>query len=49
MNTQSTIQVENIKCGGYGNSISAKLKDQKGVNGVSIDLEQGLITLDSGY
>jgi copper chaperone len=45
MITKSIIQVEKIKCGGCGNSISTKLLSQKGVNDVKVDIESGTIKL----
>ena len=47
MITKSIIQVEKIKCGGCGNSISTKLLSQKGVNDVKVDVENGTVTFDS--
>lgn len=46
MKTKSIIHVENIKCGGCGNSITNRLMEQHGVNEVEVDLEEGAIKLD---
>ncbi len=41
------IEVENIKCGGCANSINQKLLQVEGIEGVSVDVESGRITLST--
>jgi copper chaperone len=40
------IQVDNIKCGGCANTIRTKLEEAFQA-GVSVDIENGLVTIDS--
>jgi copper chaperone CopZ len=37
-------QVENIKCGGCANSIKNGLMKMEGVEGISIDIEKGVVS-----
>jgi len=46
MNTLK-IKVENIKCGGCANSISNKLKGNNPNIQVDIDIEQGIVAINS--
>ncbi len=41
------IKVENIKCGGCVNSIHKKLVGLDQVDDVSVDIENGLVTIES--
>lgn len=41
------IQVENIKCGGCAGSIEKKLLALSGVSQVDINIEQGLVAVES--
>ena len=43
---KTSIQIENIKCGGCVNSIRRTLASLNGVFGVSIDIESGEVTID---
>ncbi len=40
------IIVENIKCGGCANTITTKLKELEGVNDVSVNIEEGKVSID---
>jgi len=44
---QISIQVENIKCGGCANSIIGKLKDDQRIQDVLVDIENGIVTLET--
>ncbi len=41
------IQVENIKCGGCASSIQKGLLAEPGVSSVEIDIEQGVVKIDT--
>jgi copper chaperone len=41
------IKVENIKCGGCAHSIKTGLMKMQGVEGVYVDVDQGIIRLES--
>lgn len=41
------IQVENIKCGGCASSIQKGLLAEQGVANVEIDIEKGMVKIDS--
>ena len=41
------IEVENIKCGGCANTIMNKLNKLDGVEQVSVDIEQGRVSVDA--
>lgn len=41
-----SIQVDNIKCGGCANTIRKRVGQVPGVNGVSVDIEQGIVQVD---
>lgn len=41
------IQVENIKCGGCAGSIKKNLMADSRVTGVEIDIEQGIVNIES--
>ena len=41
------VSVENIKCGGCSNSIVKGLQKLDGVVSVSVDVEQGRVTIDA--
>ena len=41
------IDVENIKCGGCANTIETKLKKIDAVTQVSVDVEQGQVTVEA--
>lgn len=41
------LTVDNIKCGGCANTIRTKLLENPHVNGVEVDIEQGIVTIDS--
>lgn len=43
---KTTIQVENIRCGGCSNSIHKALAGLKGAFGVEVDIPGGKITVD---
>ncbi len=40
------IQVENIKCGGCANSISSKLAEIDGVEGIQVDVDAGMVNVE---
>lgn len=40
------IIVENIKCGGCANSIKTKIKALEGVNDVTVNVEEGTVSID---
>jgi len=40
------IAVENIKCGGCANTISTRLLEDERVDGVSVDVERGLVQIE---
>lgn len=42
-----SIEVENIKCGGCANSIRKGLLDNEQVDTVEVDIEAGLVSIDS--
>ncbi len=42
------IDVENIKCGGCANTIENKLKKLDSVTQVSVNVEQGQVTIEAG-
>jgi copper chaperone len=44
---QQIIEVENIKCGGCANTIVRQLKKIAGVDGVSVDIDNGRVTVDA--
>ena len=44
---QYEISVENIKCGGCASTISTKLVEIEGVETVNIDVEQGIVKVQS--
>jgi copper chaperone len=44
---QISIQVENIKCGGCANSITGKLKEDQRIQEVVVDIENGIVTLET--
>jgi len=44
---QIVIEVENIKCGGCANSITNKLKEDRRIHNVVVDIENGLVTLEA--
>jgi copper chaperone len=44
---QIAIEVENIKCGGCANSITRKLLENSDFQNVSVDVEKGIVTLES--
>ena len=41
------VNVENIKCGGCAGSIVKGLQDLEGVGAVSVDVEQGRVTIEA--
>ena len=41
------VDVENIKCGGCANTIESKLGKLDSVTQVSVDVEQGLVTVEA--
>ena len=41
------IQVENIKCGGCAGTIKKNMLKDGRVSGVEVDIEQGMVTIDS--
>ena len=41
------IEVENIKCGGCANTIETRLRKLEGVTQVSVDIEQGRVSVDA--
>ena len=41
------IQVENIKCGGCAGTIKKNMLKDSRVSGVEVDIEQGMVTIDS--
>ena len=42
-----TIDVENIKCGGCASTIEKRLKQLDSVTQVSVDIEQGQVTIEA--
>jgi len=44
---QHIINVENIKCGGCANTIETRLRKLEGVSRVSVDIEQGRVSVDA--
>ena len=42
-----SINVENIRCGGYANTISKKLKAIDGINDVEVAIDDQIVTIDS--
>lgn len=44
---QIVIEVENIKCGGCANSITGKLKENEHIQDVTVDIENGAVTLET--
>lgn len=44
---QHIIEVENIKCGGCANTISRQLQKIAGVETVSVDIDNGRVTVES--
>jgi copper chaperone len=44
---QYIIEVENIRCGGCANSIETRLRKLDGVSKVSVDIEQGRVSVDA--
>lgn len=44
---QHIIEVENIKCGGCANTIVKRLKKVEGVADVSVDIENGRVTVET--
>ena len=44
---QHIIEVENIKCGGCANTISRQLQKIEGVEQVSVDIENGRVTVEA--
>jgi copper chaperone len=45
---QHIIEVENIRCGGCANTIGKQLKKIDSVNDVSVDIENGRVTIEAG-
>ena len=41
------IKVENIKCGGCAGTIKKNILKDSRVSGVEVDIEQGMVTIDS--
>jgi len=41
------IEVENIKCGGCANTIETRLRKLDGVTQISVDIEQGRVSVDA--
>ena len=41
------LEVENIKCGGCANGINQKLSQIDGINDVQVDVENGMVTVNS--
>jgi len=41
------IQVENIKCGGCAGTIKKSILNDDRVSGVDVDIEKGIVTVDS--
>ena len=41
------IQVENIKCGGCAGTIKKNILNDNRVSGVEVDIEKGIVTIDS--
>jgi len=41
------IQVENIKCGGCASTIKKKLSEDSRVNSVEVDIEKGIVSIES--
>ncbi len=44
--TQMTIKVQNVKCGGCASAIETGLSAVDGVQHVSVDIAQGVVTVD---
>jgi copper chaperone len=42
---EHVIEVENIRCGGCANTITHSLEKLAGVSSVSVDIEQGCVTV----
>lgn len=44
--TQQTIKVQNVKCGGCASAIETGLSSVDGVQQVSVDIAQGIVTVE---
>ncbi len=44
MNT--TIKIQNLKCGGCANTITSKLNDVDGISNTTVDVEQEAVSFD---
>jgi copper chaperone len=41
-----TLAIQNMKCGGCANTVKTNLSKIEGVSGVSVDPEDGIVTID---
>lgn len=46
--SMTKITVQNLKCGGCANTIKKNLEKIRGVSNISVEVENGVVTFDSG-